>query len=109
MTMTGRGGGNFYILTLVLAGLPMHEAASTGQFILFTSAISAALVFRKGNNILLPLALFLGGITSATAFLGGYAAHQFSGESLKIIFAIFLAIAGLSMFIKRKGKESKGE
>ncbi len=109
MTMTGRGGGNFYILALVIAGLPMHEAASTGQFILFTSAVAAALVFRKGKNMLLPLALFLGGITSATAFLGGFAAHQFSGESLKIIFAIFLAIAGLSMFINRKRKDKGRE
>jgi uncharacterized protein len=109
MTMTGRGGGNFYILTLVIAGLPMHEAASTGQFILFTSAVSAALVFRKGKNMLLPLALFLGGITSTTAFLGGFAAHQFSGESLKIIFAIFLAIAGLSMFLKSQRKDKRRE
>ncbi len=109
MTMTGRGGGNFYILTLVIAGLPMHEAASTGQFILFTSAVSAALVFRKGKNMLLPLALFLGGITSATAFLGGYSAHQFSGETLKLVFAGLLAIAGLSMLIKKNEGEPRRE
>ena len=31
MTMTGRGGGNFYVPLLVAAGQPMHGAAATGQ------------------------------------------------------------------------------
>ena len=34
MAMTGRGGGNFYVPVLVTAGLIMHEAATTAQFIL---------------------------------------------------------------------------
>ncbi len=35
MTMVGKGGGNFYVVILALANIPMHEAATTGQFILF--------------------------------------------------------------------------
>ena len=34
MTMVGKGGGNFYVVILAMAGIPMHEAAATGQFIL---------------------------------------------------------------------------
>jgi len=106
MTMTGRGGGNFYVLTLVLAGVPMHEAATTGQFVLFTSALAAAIIFKKGKTLLLPLALFLGALTASTAFAGGFLAHCFSGKELKIVFSIFLAFAGTAMlFTVEEGKK----
>ena len=35
MTMAGRGGGNFYVLLLVLSGIPIHQAVTTGQFTFF--------------------------------------------------------------------------
>ncbi len=47
MTMTGRGGGNFYVLILVAAGQAMHQAATTAQFILLLTAFSGMLVFQK--------------------------------------------------------------
>ena len=34
MTMVGKGGGNFYVVILAMANIPMHAAAATGQFIL---------------------------------------------------------------------------
>ena len=45
MTMTGRGGGNFYVPILVASGERMHEAATTGQFILLATAVSAFVVW----------------------------------------------------------------
>jgi len=39
MTMVGKGGGNFYVVILAMANIPMHEAATTGQFILFAKRI----------------------------------------------------------------------
>lgn len=98
MTMTGRGGGNFYVLALVLAGLPMHEAATTGQFVLFTTAVAATVIFRKGEVLSLPLALFFSVLTASMAFVGGFAAWLFSGGELKIVFSILLAVAGAAMF-----------
>ena len=59
MTMTGRGGGNFYVPTLVAFGLPMLQAATTGQCILFLTAISASLVFQRSRTIDWKLALVL--------------------------------------------------
>jgi uncharacterized membrane protein YfcA len=41
MTMVGKGGGNFYVVILALSGIPMHQAATTGQFILFAAAAFA--------------------------------------------------------------------
>jgi len=108
MTMTGRGGGNFYVLTLVLAGVPMHEAATTGQFVLFTTAMAASVLFRKHKVLSLPLALFLGGLTASMAFAGGVLAQLFSGKDLKIVFSFLLAVAGILMFftIKKRRKQT---
>ena len=107
MTMTGRGGGNFYVLTLVLAGLSMETAATTGQFVLFTAALAAALLFRRHKMLSLPLAVFIGGLTAITAFLGGFFAHTFSGITLKIIFSALLAIAGILMLFPVREKSGK--
>ena len=97
MTMAGRGGGNFYVLLLVLAGLPMHQAATTGQFILFTTALSALVVFQKNKVVVWPLAVFIGILTASAAFAGGYFSHWISEFILKIIFSILLAVAGAIM------------
>jgi len=107
MTMTGRGGGNFYVLTLVLAGLPMHEAATTGQFVLFTTSVAAMVIFRKGKTLSVPLALMLGILTAGMAFVGGFVAHSFSGRELKLVFSVLLALAGGAMLFT--AEETKKE
>ncbi len=105
MTMTGRGGGNFYVLALVLSGLTMHESASTGQFILFVSSISATLIFGRGRQVEWKLVLILGFLTALSAFFGGFFAHYFSGKTLKFVFSFFLLIASFLML--RPVKEKK--
>lgn len=107
MTMTGRGGGNFYVLTFVLAGAPMHEAATTGQFVLFATALAAMFVFQKHKTVLLPLALFFGGMMVTTAFVGGYFAHLFTGVTLKIVFSVLLVVAGILMLLPIKERITK--
>jgi uncharacterized membrane protein YfcA len=97
MTMTGRGGGNFYVLTLVLAGTPMHEAATTGQFVLFSTSLAATLIFHRHKTVSWPLTLFIGGLTAVMAFVGGFAAHAFSGVALKVVFSLALVCAGTLM------------
>jgi len=109
MTMTGRGGGNFYVLTLVLAGLPMHVAATTGQFVLFTTAGAATFIFKRGKTLSIPLALVLGFLTSGMAFIGGFVAHSFSGGELKIIFSVLLAVAGGAMLLTPGERKKKSE
>ncbi len=107
MTMTGRGGGNFYVLTFVLAGAPMHEAATTGQFVLSATALAAMFVFQKHKTVLLPLALFMGGMTATTAFAGGYFAYLFTGVTLKIMFSLLLVLAGILMLLPIKERTTK--
>ncbi len=106
MSMTGRGGGNFYVLTLALFGFSMHTAATTGQFILFITSLSSAVIFKKGKTVSFPLALLFGIFTSSMAFLGGFLSHIFSGTQLKIIFGILLSIAGIGMMFSPDKKSN---
>jgi len=97
MAMTGRGGGNFYVPVMVAAGSPMHQAATTAQLILFCTAGAALFVFQKSKNIDWKLALFIDPPTDVMALMGGYFAHVFQGNMLKLIFAALLILAGFFM------------
>jgi hypothetical protein len=99
MTMVGKGGGNFYIVILAIANVPMHEAATTGQFILFSASVAAMIVFQKNKTVSWVLAVLIGIFTSLSALGGGYFSHLFSGFSLKLIFAVMLLVAGIVMLI----------
>jgi uncharacterized membrane protein YfcA len=98
MIMSGRGGGNFYVIALVLSGVPIHVASTTSQFILIASALSGALIFGKARTMSLPLVLFFGGLNAAAAFVGGYQAHLFGGTALTVALSVLLGIAGVAMF-----------
>ena len=99
MTMVGKGGGNFYVVILAIANIPMHEAATTGQFILFSASAAAVIIFNKNKAVSWELAVLIGIFTSLSALGGGYFSHSFSGFSLKLIFAVMLLIAGIIMLI----------
>lgn len=107
MTMVGKGGGNFYVVILAMANIPMHEAAATGQFILFSASVAAMIIFQKNKSVSWTLALLIGSLTALAAFGGGYFSHLFSGFSLKIIFAIMLLIAGIVMLIPVSERSAK--
>lgn len=102
MIMSGRGGGNFYVIALVLSGIAMHTASTTSQFILIASALSGALVFGKAKTMSWRLVFFFGALNSTMAFIGGFEAHLFSGSALKIVLSIVLGIAGIIMLFPEK-------
>lgn len=97
MVMTGHGGGNFFIIALVLAGIDMHIAATSVQFILFTAAFSAMLVFGRKKFVEWKLAIFMGALIGVSAFLGGYFSDYIPGKALKLILSILLFILALFM------------
>jgi uncharacterized membrane protein YfcA len=104
MTVTGRGGGNFYVLILVLSGQAMHQAATTGQFILLLTAITGMLIFHKHGWIDWKLALVIDPPTDIMALVGGYFSSYVSGSSLKLILAGLLLLSGIFMMLKVKEK-----
>ena len=97
MTMVGKGGGNFYVVILAMANVPMHEAATTGQFILFSASLAAMIFFHKNKSVSWKLAFFIGALIAVAAFLGGFFSYLFAGYVLKIIFSVMLILAGLIM------------
>jgi len=104
MTMTGRGGGNFYVPILVLCGLPMLQAATTSQFILLVTSLTATLFFAKTRRVDWKLALLIDPPTDVMAFLGGYYAHLLPVGMLKMIFAVLLVVAGIFMLLPVKDR-----
>ncbi len=97
MTTIGRGGGNFYVLALILSGIGIHKAATTGQFVLVCSSLAATIFFGKKKVVDWKLVLIIGSMTLVSAFLGGFFSGKFNGTSLKIIFVIFIFIASILM------------
>lgn len=102
MTMTGRGGGNFYVLTLILSGISMNLSASTGQFILMSSSLMATILFSKQKMNHWKLIILLGGLIFISAISGGFFGHYFNEKMLKAIFAVIMFLAALLMFRKPK-------
>ena len=105
MTMTGRGGGNFYVPLLVACGTPMHEAATTGQLILLATAAAAMLLFHKHRTVDWKLALVIDPPTDVMAFVGGYMSGHVGGMQLKLFMAGLLVLAGFCMLIKVKPRD----
>lgn len=102
MTMTGRGGGNFYVPLLVAAGQPMHEAATSGQFILMAAALTAMLIFQKHKMVDWKLALVIDPPTDIMAFVGGHFSYLVSGVTLKFLLSGLLVLAGFCMLLKMR-------
>ncbi|MDC7226797.1 MAG: sulfite exporter TauE/SafE family protein [Spirochaetales bacterium] len=100
MTMTGRGGGNFYVVALVAAGMSMHQSAASGQFILMVTALCGMLIFSKNKLVDWKLALVIDPATDVMAFAGGYFSEYIGGVYLKFIFSAMLVIAGFLMLMK---------
>ena len=109
MAMTGRGGGNFYVPVMIVAGLAIHEAATVAQFILFCTAVAALLVFQRSRTVDWKLALVIDPPTDVMAFVGGYYAHLFSGNALKFVFAFLLVVAGFFMLypVKERTQDNR--
>ncbi len=99
MTMVGKGGGNFYVVILALTGISMFEAAATGQFILLAASVAAMVIFQRNRSISWTLAVVIGSFVSISALGGGYSSHQFKADTLKLVFAGMLAVAGVVMLL----------
>jgi uncharacterized membrane protein YfcA len=107
MTLVGKGGGNFYVVLLVLSAIPIHEASTVGQFMLFCAAFAGMVVFGKNKVVVWSLAIPIGTLIALSAFVGGYLSSVFDEFALKAIFALLLIVAGLVMFMSRASHDSE--
>jgi len=104
MAMVGKGGGNFYILAMITAGISMHHAATTSQLIMMTTAGISMIIFNKNRRVDWKLALIIDPATDIMAFIGGYLAGGFEGYILKLMFAFSLIFVTAFMFVPVKNK-----
>jgi len=107
MSMVGKGGGNFYVLTMVLTGAAMHVAATTSQLIMMATAFTSMLIFHNHKRVDWKLALVIDPPTDIMAFIGGYFAGHLEGTTLKIMFAVLLIVISIFMFIQVSEKPHK--
>lgn len=107
MAMVGKGGGNFYILAMITAGISIHYAATTSQLIMITTATISMIIFNKNKRVDWKLALVIDPATDIMAFVGGYVAGSFEGHILKLMFAFSLILVSIFMFIPVKNKNIK--
>jgi len=103
MTMTGHGGGNFFIIALVLSGIDMHIAAASAQFILFTAAFFAMLVFGRKKFVEWKLAVLFGILIGISALAGGFFSDYIEGKWLKLILSVLLFFLAIIMLNPFKG------
>jgi uncharacterized protein len=97
MSMTGRGGGNFYVPILLASGVPILQASTSGQLILVATAIAASVIYHKHRTVDWKLALVIDPPTDIMAFVGGLWAHRLPGTALKFVFASLLVLAAFFM------------
>lgn len=107
MVMTGHGGGNFFIVALVLVGIDMHTAATSVQCILFTAAFFAMLVFGTKKFVEWKLAVLMGVLIGISAFLGGLFSDYVPDKALKLILSILLFVLALLMLKPIKGQTTQ--
>jgi len=99
MSMTGRGGGNFYVPVLVACGLPMLQAATSASAMVAATALmglighSAAGDFNASWAIPMSVTAVIGGL------IGGVFSLKTKPKNLKVIFAYTTLGAALFMVI----------
>ncbi len=109
MSMVGKGGGNFYVLAMVLIGIGMHEAAPASQMIMLGTSLASMIIFQKNKKVDWKLALIIDPPTDIMAFVGGYFASKLEGTTLKLMFASLLILVSIFMFINVKEKPITSE
>jgi uncharacterized membrane protein YfcA len=94
----GVGGGILMVpfLTLV-AGMPQHAAEATSLLVVLPTAVVASLVLQRRGIGDLGVALRFGLVGATGAAGGAVLALALPGRSLRVVFAVFLALVGLRL------------
>jgi uncharacterized membrane protein YfcA len=110
--LMGVGGGSLSVPTLHAFGATMHRAVGTGAAIGVFIALSGTLGFIVSGwsadgrpplslgYINLPALVLIGTTATLCAPLGAVIAHRLQQRTLKLAFAVFLAVVGLNMLWK---------
>jgi hypothetical protein len=96
--LLGVGGGVFMVPLLVLvAGLDQHEAAATSLCVIVPTALVASRVLARRGIGDITRALALGSVGAIGAVAGVLLALALPEDTLRVIFAAFLAAVGVRL------------
>ena len=110
-SMFGRGGGEFYLPTmLTLLSIPYYTAAGVTQFLIMLQGLSMVPVYSaKHKQLDWHLAIVLASCVGIASFLGGFLSKGISPVYLKASFAIFLLISAVFLFVNKNVKPKIGK
>jgi uncharacterized membrane protein YfcA len=96
--LLGVGGGTLMVPFLTLAvGLSQHAAEATSLVVILPTAIAGSLALRQRGIGDLGLALRFGVLGALGAAGGALLALGLPATTLRVVFAVFLAIVGLRL------------
>lgn len=108
----GMGGGSILIPILtLLAGVGQHAAQCANMLAFIPSAVIAIIIHKKSGRIRFRESLPVMSFGLVFSALGAFAAMRIRGNTLRVIFALFLAFLSVSQFIdsERTYKKEKRE
>jgi hypothetical protein len=96
--LLGVGGGTLVVPFLTLAvGLSQHAAEATSLLVILPTAIAGSLALRSRGVGDLGLALRFGVVGAVGSVLGALLALALPGDTLRLVFAVFIGIVGLRL------------
>jgi uncharacterized membrane protein YfcA len=96
--LLGVGGGTLMVPFLTLAvGLSQHAAEATSLVVILPTAIAGSVTLRRRGTGDLGLALRFGVLGALGAAGGALLALGLPATTLRVVFAVFLAIVGLRL------------
>ena len=96
--LLGVGGGTLIVPFLTLAaGFSQHSAEATSLLVILPTAIVGSLVLRRRGVGDLGLALRFGTVGAIGSVLGALLALALPADTLRIVFAVFVGVAGLRL------------
>ena len=94
--LLGVGGGTLIVPFLTLAvGFSQHSAEATSLLVVLPTAIVGSLALHRRGVGDLGLALRFGVVGAIGAVLGALVALALAGDTLRLIFAVFVGAIGL--------------
>lgn len=106
----GMGGGSILIPILtLLAGVGQHAAQGANMLAFIPSAVVAIIIHKKAGRVRFKesLPVMLSGLVFAA--FGALAAMQIKGNTLRVIFAVFLAFLSVNQLIDGEKEHNKGK
>ncbi len=107
----GVGGGFLIVPTLVLMGLPVHQAIGTSLACITISALSSAYTHLRRGAVLFRVVLVKEAFSMPFAAVGAYLSYLLPEKALKLIFAALLVYLAYRMVKEGRGtcKREVGE